>query len=349
VQVTADGINFASGLSGTGSSLPLLQVSPPAFDFGTVLVGNTSPDKTFSITNPAAVPTSLTPVAVNAPYQLVSTTCTSALAAASSCNAVVRFTPVVHGSAPGFLVATSSAGSSSASLSGFGSRQPAASLATTPIEFGSMIVGSAPVQQTIALTNTGNAILGINSVTVSPPFTLSNGCGASLAEGGSCNLTVGFNPSAVGDYAGFLGVSTNAPGASFLQVPVHAAVQQRPEPIVKVSPRVINFGARFAGSPSPSQNVTVSNEGGSAATLAIDLNMPHFTIINTSCGATLAPQASCNVELAFAPSGFGPRRASLVVTSNAPDSPVEVTLSGAGCRPVNPGQGRGTSGISCAP
>jgi len=350
VSVTAGGINLASGLTGTGSSLPLLQIAPPAFDFGTISVGNSSGNKTFTISNPASVSTSLTTPAVNSPFQVVSTTCGSALAGSSSCDAVVRFTPISHGAASGFLVVNSSAGSSSATLSGFGLRQPAVSLPGAPIEFGSMIVGSAPVQQTIALTSSGNSILGINSVTVSPPFTLSNGCGVSLAEGDSCNITVGFNPTAVGDFAGFLGVSTNAPNASFIQVPVHAAVQKRPEPIIRVSPRVINFGARFAGSPSQSQNVTITNEGGSIATLVLTLNMPHFSLVNTSCGPTLAPAASCNVELAFLPQGFGPRRASLVVESNAPDAPrIEVSLSGAGCRPPSAGQSRGGGSINCSP
>ena len=349
VSVTAGGINFASGLTGTGTALPLLQIAPPSFDFGTILVGNSSANKTFSITNPSAVSTSLTPPATNAPFEVVSTTCGTSLGAASSCDAVVRFTPVVHGGASGFLVANSSAGPSSATLSGVGLREPAVSMPTSPIEFGSMIVGSAAVQQTITLNSTGNASLGINSITVSPPFTLSNGCGVSLGDGDSCNITVGFNPTAIGDFDGFLGVSTNAPSASFIQVPVHAAVQRRPEPIVKVTPRVINFGARFAGSPAATQNVTISNEGGSNATLTLTLNMPHFSIVSTSCGPTLAPQVSCNVELGFVPSGFGPRRATLVVSSNSPDSPATVDVSGAGCRPVTFSQSRGGGSINCSP
>jgi hypothetical protein len=230
-----------------------------------------------------------------------------------------------------------------------GVRQAQLTFSTAPIEFGSMIVGSPPVQQTVQVRNTGNAILGINSISVTPPFTLSNACGVSLAEGDSCNVTVGFNPTTTGDFGGFLAVSTNAPGGSFVQAPVHAAVQQRPEPNVQVTPRVINFGARFAGSPAPTQNITLRNDGGSTATLDITLNVPHFTVINSSCGATLAAGASCGIELGFSPQGFGPKRADLVVRTNSPNSPLGVNLTGAGCRPVTFSQSRGGAPVDCSP
>ena len=349
LQLTAGGFALSSDLTGTGSALPLLQISPAMHDFGTVVVGAVSAGKTFSITNPAAISTAISAPATAAPFQVVSTTCGASLAAAGSCNAVVRFVPTANGAASGSLVVSSSAGPASATLLGSGLRQPAASLPTSPIDFGSLIVGGAPVQRTIALTNTGNAILGINSVSVSPPFTRFTTCDASLAAGGSCNITVEFDPVAVGDFGGVLTVSTNAPGGSSIRVPLHAAVQQRPEPRLVVSPSIINFGARFAGSAAPTQTVTLVNEGGQAATLDVSLTVPFFEIVGASCGATLAPGASCGIEMGFVPNGFGPRRAELVIRTNAPGSPFGVSLSGAGCRPVSIAQSRGAPSVDCSP
>ena len=349
VSVSVNGLTLSSGLAGTGSSVPVLMIGPALHDFGSVLVGQASANKTFSINNPSAAATSLSPVTATPPFQLVSTTCTTSLANNASCDAVVRFVPNTNGLFNGALTVSSSAGPSSASLAGIGVRQAAVSVPTSPIEFGSMIVGSAPVQQTIQLRSTGNTTLGINSITVSPPFTMFTTCGASLAEGDACNITVGFNPTAIGDFSGALSVSTNAPGASLLQAPVHASVQQRPEPIIQVSPRAINFGARFAGSPAPTQNVTVRNDGGSVLTLDVSLSVPHFSIVNSSCGATLAPGASCGIELGFSPQGFGPKRADLVIRGNASNGTQGVTLTGAGCRPVTFSQSRGGASVNCSP
>lgn len=350
LQVTAGGATLTSSLVGNGSALPMLQITPSFHDFGSILVGILSPTKTFTIFNPAGgSTTSISPVTMSGPFQLVSTTCGASLAGLSSCEAVGRFVPTASGPASGSLAVSSSSGMSSASLTGNGVRQAALSLPTAPIEFGSMIVGSAPVSRTIAITNSGNDVLGINSIGVSAPYTVFTTCGVSLVPNDSCNVTVGFNPTVIGDFGGFLSVSTNAPGGSFVQVPVHAAVQARPEPIVRVSPRIISFGSRFLGSPAPNQAVTLSNEGGSIANLVVSLNMPHFTIVNSGCGATLAPGASCQIELGFSPQGFGPRRGRLVVESNSPDSPIEVSLSGAGCRPVSVPQSRGAPPIDCSP
>ena len=351
LSVDASGIALTSGLAGTGSSVPVLQLTPPVHDFGPVAVGASSPGKTFTISNPSATSTPLS-YSTTAPFLAVGTTCGATLGAAASCDVTVTFVPTVSGPASGSLQATSSSGTSGASLAGNGIREPGVSMPTSTIEFGSMIVNSASVLQTIELKSTGNDILGINSISVSPPFTHSTTCGVSVSPGDACNITVRFNPSVIGDFTGFLSVSTNAPGASFLQAPVHAAVQRQPEPILQLSPRAINFGARFAGSPAPTQNVTIRNDGGSAMTLDISLNVPNFTIVQSSCGATLAPSASCGVELGFSPQGFGPKQGSLVVRTNAPNGKQEVvTLSGASCRPVTFSQSRGSDamGINCSP
>ena len=94
---------------------------------------------------------------------------------------------------------------------------------------------------------------------------------------------------------------------------------------------------------------TITNDGGAPAILTLSITTPHFLIVNTSCGASLAPQASCAAEVVFQPIGFGPKRADLEVGSNAADSPQLVSLSGAGCRPVTTPQSRGGPQINCSP
>ena len=63
-------------------------------------------------------------------------------------------------------------------------------------------------------------------------------------------------------------------------------------------------------------------------------------IVTSTCGATLAPQASCFANVVFRALGFGERNGQLQVLSNAPDSPQTATLGGTGCRPYVAGVNR---------
>lgn len=346
---SVNGGNVSAALSGTGAPPPSLAITPASFDFGAVLLGTSSAPVPFQIKNPGSVLLMINAPSATGPFQVAGTDCTPTLTPNQSCTAHVRFTPTQANLAMGSLSVSSQFGPSSANLQGTGARQPAVQLATEPIEFGSLVVGGPVVQQTLRLTNSGNDILGINSIAVPRPFTLANACGVSLGAGDSCTFTVSFDPAQIGDFTQTLSVSTNAPNASSIGIRVHAQVQARPEPQVRVSPRTIGFGGRMGGTLSPSQRITLTNDGGVAANLSLSMTTPHFVILSTSCGPTLAPQRSCDADVAFQPQGFGPKQGQYVVTSNSPDSPVRVDLSGAGCRPVEVTQGRGTPPNNCAP
>jgi hypothetical protein len=261
----------------------------------------------------------------------------------------VRFAPAGTGLQAGSLTATSSFGTSNASLSGSGVRAAAVDIPRSLIDFGSLLLSQPPATRSLTLRNTGNATLGINSVATTSPFTLANGCGVSVGAGDSCVLNVNFNPTVLGEFSGFLNLSTNAPGAAFLQIPLHAIVQARPEPLVRVTPRAIGFGNRLAATRSPTNRVTITNDGGAIADLQLSVTQPHFVIASTTCGPTLAPQSSCFADLAFQPVSFGAKLGDFMVTSNSPGSPITVNLAGAGCRPVTVTQGRGATPLNCSP
>jgi hypothetical protein len=324
-------------------------ISPASQDFGSVLVGQASDPRAFQIQNSGTTATSLSGVGTSAYFEIASTNCGSSLAPSGSCTANVRFVPSLAGLVSGTLSATGAGGTTSVPLSGTGERRPVVTMPTDAIDFGALTLGTDPAVRTLTLRNTGNDVLGILGIAVALPFAVQHNCPVSLGEGSSCEIRVTFDPEEIGDFSGLLTVNTNAPGGTSLQVRVTAKVQPRPEPIIRVSPASIGFGARLAGSPAPTQLITIRNEGGAAAKLNVVLNMPHFSIVNSSCGTTLAPQNSCGIEVGFAPQGFGPRRASLVVTSNAPDSPATVGLSGVGCRPDLGAQNRGGGQINCSP
>jgi len=86
---------------------------------------------------------------------------------------------------------------------------PAAVLGASP-DFAARLVGTSSGGQTNTLTNGGTVALSITSIVAAGDFTQTNDCGASLAAGTSCSITVTFTPTARGPRPGTLTVTDNA-------------------------------------------------------------------------------------------------------------------------------------------
>lgn len=107
-------------------------------------------------------------------------------------------------------------------------------------------------------------------------------------------------------------------------------------PQVGVDPASVDFGDQQVGSISAPQTVTVTNSAASGSDSLLigqislaGLNPTAFGFGSDTCsGATLAPQASCTVDVVFQPMGSGSQSANLSVPSNAASSPDSVTLTG---------------------
>jgi Cep192 domain 4 len=89
---------------------------------------------------------------------------------------------------------------------------PLATIGPTSVNFGFVGVGSTSASQIITLTNDGNGPMNITGVVASSAFSLTNDCGNTLAQRGSCALSVTFPPAIVGAAAGMVTVSDQAPG-----------------------------------------------------------------------------------------------------------------------------------------
>jgi VCBS repeat protein/transmembrane protein TMEM131 len=88
---------------------------------------------------------------------------------------------------------------------------PMATLSPSAIDFGSSMLGMPSTPHVVTLTNSGNAPLKLSSASASADFTLTNNCGASVAPGSSCGLSLAFTPPALGTSVGTLVVADNAP------------------------------------------------------------------------------------------------------------------------------------------
>jgi len=82
------------------------------------------------------------------------------------------------------------------------------------LSFGNQSINTTSGNQTITLTNTGDASLTITSIaaggTDSSQFNVSDDCGASLAASASCTITVSFAPTSTGAKSANVTITTNA-------------------------------------------------------------------------------------------------------------------------------------------
>jgi len=91
--------------------------------------------------------------------------------------------------------------------------EPALSLSTTSLSFGTQTLGTTSAAQSVTLTNTGNAMLSITSIAANGDFSATNLCGDGIAAGRNCTLSVTFTPSASGPRSGSVTIIDNATGA----------------------------------------------------------------------------------------------------------------------------------------
>ncbi len=113
---------------------------------------------------------------------------------------------------------------------------------------------------------------------------------------------------------------------------VHGIAQSCPD--ITVTPTTVAFPNTLINTSSAAQAVTIRNDGTLALTLGTitlgGAGSGHFSLSET-CGATLAPGASCSASITFTPTAVGAQSATLTINSGDPDeATVVVNLSGTG-------------------
>jgi hypothetical protein len=209
-------------LTGTGTSQAGASLSPTSLSFGSVNVG-ASLAKMVTLTNTGNAALTVSSITITGSNNYTEAdNCVSSsggIAAGKTCTITVTFSPTAFGNTiSGTLdVADNATGSPQVvTLSGTGTG-PAVTLAPTSLAFGGQSVGTPSAAKTVTLTNSGNAALTINSVTVTgsgaSQFNPSSACGASVAAGASCTISVVFTPSSAGNQSATLSVADNASGS----------------------------------------------------------------------------------------------------------------------------------------
>jgi hypothetical protein len=335
---------LAVALSGTGTAVPVpvIALNQNALQFASQALGSRSATQTISVSNAGQATLQLSAITLggaNASDFVTSGTCAPAgtLAVGASCSIDVAFAPSALGTRSASVAIGSDGGSASVTLGGNGVAAPApvVSLSPTAVSFGNATVSAAAVVRSVGLSNTGTATLTIAGVSTSGSgFGATSGCGASLAPGASCSITVSFAPGTVGALAGVLSVASDAAGSPH-QVALDGQGVSVPLPVLAWgSAPSATFVDTAVGSRSAPQSLTLTNQGPGSVTLnALSLQGAQAGdfIAGGSCaaGAVLAAGAGCSVSVVFAPSQIGARTATLDVASTG-SAPAPLTLAGKG-------------------
>lgn len=217
-------------------------------------------------------------------------------------------------------------------------RQTTLTLSSTSLTFAAQQVATLSAAQTVTVTSSGNAPVTFTTLVVSGDFTETDNCaGQTLAAGSSCSVQIVFAPAATGARTGLLTIYANIPGG---QATVALNGTGTAPAAIVLTPLALTFPATIVNQTAPSQSITISNTGGTTATLATPVlggNAGDFSIYANTCGATLPPGTGCTVTITFTPTASGTRSATLAVTDNAGTASAATqtaTLTGIGNAPA---------------
>ena len=201
---------------------------------------------------------------------------------------------------------------------------------------------TSPARIETAVNNSASTV-HMGTVTVSPAqfAIVVDGCsGAALApSGGSCTVSVNFTANAATTYTGTMSFPSDSPGGtqfvSLKGTGIAGSINQS---------LTVNFPNTVVGNTSAAKTVTMSNPNPTPVELTVTsialVDSCGIQVSSDGCsGAILGPKgstgptpppATCTVEVSFAPTSPGPCSETLVVNSDAGNSPSMITLRGTG-------------------
>jgi hypothetical protein len=217
---------------------------------------------------------------------------------------------------------------------------PVLSSSVSSEAFGSVAVGSKSASMSVAITNTGTAVAGTLTTSITgtdaAQFAIdTDGCkGMALAAGGTCTISAHFAPTKSGSASAAL--SVNAMPGTPVNVALTGTGQTAGSLVFSVSTQ--SFGTIATGATSSAATLTLTNSGATATgNVSVALggaNAAQFALSSDGCsGKPLASAGRCTVDVTFAPTASGAQSAALTATDPAADM-AQVALSGTGAAPA---------------
>lgn len=334
------GNNATVPLTGTGVG-PSVTLSEKAIAFGTQAIGTSTAPSTVTVTNTGNAALTVSGVSIGGDtrdFALRSQTCTAGpIAPGASCSIGVAFDPISSGAKSGHVqIADNARSTARVELSGAGA-SPKAVLSASSLTFPNTLTSATSPAQVVTVRNEGAAPLTISTLAFSGAGTRSFDVGSQTCTatpvpvGGTCTISLTFQPLATGALAATLHVVSNAPGT---QPAVSLKGTGTARTAAAKLPARKGFGTVTVGRLSKVQTITLRSTG--SAPLSVRRvrvtggGRSQFRIASQSCTAgTLAKGRRCTVKLRFRPTSAGRKSATLTITDNVPGGG-RVALSGRG-------------------
>jgi hypothetical protein len=208
--------------------------------------------------------------------------------------------------------------------------QPVISLSPTALNFATQAVATASAPQTITVTNIGSVPLTVSQVATTGDFNETDNCTAApVAPNSTCTVQVTFLPTVTGSRSGVLTIYGNVAGG---QATVALSGNASAAGAIVLLPVVLTFPSTVINATSASQNITISNTGGSMIALQAPSITGDFKLTANTCGASLGPSVGCTVSIAFIPTASGTRSGIFSITDGAGTQ--TASLTGIGTSPA---------------
>jgi len=306
-------------LTATTGSQTAITLSATSLTFAAQQVATQSAAQNITVSSTGSSPVIFGTLGLTGDFTETDNCAGHTLAIGSSCSVQIVFAPTATGARSGQLTiyANVAGGQTTVSLNGTGTAAAAIVLTPLTLSFPATIVNQTAASQSITVSNTGG-----NSATLSPPVlsgagdfaVFANTCGATLAAGTGCTLSITFTPTASGARSATLSVTDNAGTSSAAtQIASLSGVGEAPATDT-LSVLALSFAQQQIGTTSASQSVTLTNSGGVPLTLiAASVSPGDFSVVN-ACGNSLAAHATCAFNITFAPTAIGSRTATMTIT-----------------------------------
>ncbi|HKB97381.1 MAG TPA: choice-of-anchor D domain-containing protein [Terriglobales bacterium] len=204
-----------TGCGGGGGAI--VSLSTATLNFKKVAIGSTSAPKTVTLTNTGSATLNISSITASGDFAISSKTCGSQVTAGASCTVSITFKPTAKGTRKGNLSFTDDAPGSPqiVALTGVG-----VSIVVNPtaLNYATITVGQTSSPQSITVSNVGPAIVTFSGFTLSgtAPADYSitaNTCGATIAPGANCSVSVVFKPTVTGKRNAKFNVMNNGGGS----------------------------------------------------------------------------------------------------------------------------------------
>ena len=212
-----------------------------------------------------------------------------------------------------------------------------------PLNFGKVELGRNAVQS-LTLTNTGAAPLKIGAASFNDDqfseFRVDqNGCQArDLSQGDRCTIRVIYTPRGGGERRATLIIADNTP-ARRMNVALNGFGVKPAAARASVTPSQLEFGDLEVGGRANEGTVTLTSVGEAPlqiTSVRLEVNSLFRIAADGCANRSIAPRQSCSVRIIFAPGAVGPHRSTLLIESNAAESPHRIEISGRAIKKVRP-------------